>query len=196
MSRSYQGACSTDRYVHSAHPVVMPVHVSRLRGVPGRARACGAFDPKPAHGPKYTASRDRLRYHGRMKRTTVVLTEEQIRHLDDERQRLGVPASEIVRRALNAYFGLDGEQPRELRQEQATPDRTREGGSFQWLIGLGDSSRRTYTAKEIERFRDDEMLRYIWEDSFGGERSFDDLLATPRSDGPRDDKRHEPGPER
>jgi hypothetical protein len=119
-----------------------------------------------------------------MKRTTVVLTEEHVKRLDDERQRLGVPASEIVRPALNAYFGLDGEELGGASQERASQDRTSANGSCQWLIGLADSSRRTFTAAEVERIRDDEMLRYIWEDSFGGERSFDDLLATLPTDCP------------
>jgi hypothetical protein len=121
-----------------------------------------------------------------MKRTTVVLTDEQAKRLDDERRRLGVPASAIVRQALDAYLGLDGQELDEQAAERDSSDAADKPGDLRWLIGLG--CRQPITAAEAERLRADEYLRFIWEDSFGGEPSFDELLATwPRAGAPDDE---------
>lgn len=112
-----------------------------------------------------------------MKRTTVILTDEQAKRLDSARRQLGVAASELVRRALDAY--LDVEEPSENGREMDSSNALEPQGGSLWFVGLGRSSRYE-TATNAGHVLDDEYLRYIWEDSFGGTRSAGELHARPR----------------
>ena len=49
-----------------------------------------------------------------MKRTSIALPDDLAACLDQEAQRTGTSASDIARRALAAYLGLDGTQPRHV----------------------------------------------------------------------------------
>jgi metal-responsive CopG/Arc/MetJ family transcriptional regulator len=49
-----------------------------------------------------------------MKRTTISLSDELAACLEREAQRTSTSASDIARRALKAYLGIDGTQPRHL----------------------------------------------------------------------------------
>ncbi len=43
-------------------------------------------------------------YDGRMKRTNIHLTEQQLKNLAAETKRTGVPMAEIIRRLVDAHF--------------------------------------------------------------------------------------------
>ena len=49
-----------------------------------------------------------------MKRTTISLPDDLAACLEHEAERSGTSASDVARRALAAYLGLDGTQPRDL----------------------------------------------------------------------------------
>ena len=80
-----------------------------------------------------------------MKRTTITLPDELAACLDREAKRTGNPASQIARRALAAYFGLQETQPRHLP-----------------FAALG-SSGFSHTARDIE-----EILSAEW--TYAGDR--------------------------
>lgn len=50
-----------------------------------------------------------------MKRTTITLPNEIAILLELEQQRLHLSTAELIRRALSAYFQVDGTQPKRLR---------------------------------------------------------------------------------
>ncbi len=49
-----------------------------------------------------------------MKRTTVVLSDELATLLELERRKRDVSAAEVIRQALAAYLGVDGQRPKPL----------------------------------------------------------------------------------
>ena len=81
-----------------------------------------------------------MRYDASMKRTTVMLPDELATLVELERQKRNASTAEVIRHALESYFGVGATQPKRY--------------SF---IGIGDSGH-TDTASRIE-----ELLAEEWD---------------------------------